>query len=281
MFQKFYRKIFGGGSLPTPVLEKPNHLLAFILLEQEGMPAEEKLIASFRKFSQGHHQLSIAHDEDDAENGANNINVVAWNIEGAGSGFLAHMDMPVPNGEAEAHFERSVSSFSHDAVLPGHRAHLMLNFMPGQLLSATEAMMIFTDMLAAATESSASVGVYYGNAHVTHTREFFLNLAAEREINPRVLLWNGISKAREDGNMVSILSHGMEELALPDLYLIGKPADITHHLGRMFDLLSYIAQRGAAIPAGDTIGATEKEKIVVEYVPSPADPQKTVCKIRL
>jgi hypothetical protein len=94
-------------------------------------------------------------------------------------------------------------------------------------------------------------------------------------------LWNGISKARENGNRISILSHGMERIALPDVYLISKQHDVGSLLERAFDLMSYLAQRGSAIPAGDTIGSSAEEKMLVEYVKSPADPEKIVCKIEM
>lgn len=201
------------------------------------------------------------------------------NIENIGFAFFALMPAPVPNGEAEASFQFSVSSFSEGNELKNHTAHLMVTLMLSEEVAPLDAIMAFTSLLAAASETTKSVGVYWGNAGATHTKDFFLSAAAEHEINPRILLWNGISRAGEKGNKMSFLSYGMSQLALPDLYLVCDGNDAGVYFGRFFDLLSYIAGRGESIPAGDTIGATEEERILVEYVKSPADNEKVAWKV--
>lgn len=274
-----FGKIFGVTKLEAPVLELPKSHLAFILLERSGLPSEDNIISAFRKYSRGGQPLSISKDEEGDSAGNERENVMALNIEGIGFAFIGFMSAPIPNGEAEASFQFSVSSFSEESELKDHSSHLMVTLVPSQESDPLESLMAFTSLLAAATESTQSVGVYWGNAGATHTNEFFLSIASENEINPRLLLWNGISRAREKGDKMSFLSYGMEQLALPDLYLICDSDEAGSYFERVFDLLSYIAVRGEAIPAGDTIGSTDKEKILVEYVKSPADSEKIVWKV--
>lgn len=275
MFSKF----LGSSKIEAPILENPKNHLAFILLEKEDFPSEEEILTSFRKYSQGNHQLTISQDEEESSANSGEKNSLAFNIEGIGFAIVALMPAPIPNGEAEASFQFSFSSFSEKNELKNHSAHMILTLMVNEKVTPLDALMAFTSLLAAATETTKSVGVYWGNAGATHTKDFFLSTAIVHKIYPRILLWNGISRAGEKGNKMSFLSYGMKQLALPDLYLVCDTNDAGMYFGRFFDLLSYIAKQGKSIPAGDTIGATKEERILVKYVKSPADNQTIVWKI--
>lgn len=274
-----FSKIFGGNKLEAPVLEIRNNHLAFILLEGGGLPSEDEILKSFEKYSQGNHQLTITKDENASSTNGEDEEILSLDIQGIGFAFLAHMPAPIPNGEAEANFQFSISSFSEGSELKSHVSHVMVTLMISKEASPLDAMMAFTSLLAAVTETTESVGVYWGNAVATHTKDFFLSASADHDINPRILLWNGISRSGESGGKMSFLSYGMSQLALPDLYLVCDSNAAGDYLGRFFDLLSYIAGRGKSIPAGDTIGATNEERILVEYVKSPADHNKIVWKV--
>lgn len=273
-----FGKLLSFGKREAPVLEKPQSHLAFVLLPFDEFPASEAIIAAFDTYSQGNQKISIAADEDDD---AANRDVVMVTVEGIGTAFIALMPMPIPHGEAEAAFPLSMSSFSKDSELPLHRAHLVVSLTVSEEIDVIDGMMAFTSLLAAVTDAAQAVGVYCGNARATHTREFFLTMASEHDISPRILLWNGVSRSAEGGGKMSLLSHGMNQLGLPDLYLICDGRAAGEAMGRMFDLLAYIASRREAIPAGDTIGATAEEKIRVHYVKSPADPKQIVWKVEM
>jgi hypothetical protein len=274
-----FSKIFGSRKLEPPTLEKQKSHIAFVLLENTALPYGDAIIASFEKYSQGNHKLSISKDTDSEASHDVEEHVLALTVDGIGSAFIALMDMPIPNGEAESNFPLSVSSFSENSELKAHHAHILVTLMPSIEADPLEAMMAYTSLLAAVTDASQSVGVYWGNAGATHTREFFLAMASEHDVNPRILLWNGISRAPESGGKMSFLSYGMNQIALPDLYLICEANAASSSLGRFFDLLAYIAARGEAIPAGDTIGSTAEEKIRIKYVKSPADESKIVWRV--
>jgi len=272
-------KILGATKLDAPVIERPKNHLAFVLLEKAELPSEEAILDAFAKYSQGTHTLSLSKNEDETSTEEKEERVLAMNIEGIGFAFIGLMPTPVPNGEAEAAFPFSISSFSGDNELSDHSAHLMVTLMLSEDSDPLESLMAYTSLLAAVTESSQSIGVYWGNAGATHTRDFFLSVASEHSINPRILLWNGISRAGEKGGKMSFLSYGMQQLALPNLYLVCNANEAGSYFSRFFDLISYIAERGESLPAGDTIGSTEEERIKVEYVKSPADDGQIVWKV--
>lgn len=274
-------KIFGSGKREAPTLEKPKSHLAFVLLPFDEFPANDAIIAAFEKYSQGHHEISIASDEENDSAGKETKDVALVTVAGVGTAFVALLPQPIPNGEAEAAFPLSMSSFAQGSQLPAHRAHVVVTLMPSEETDIIEGMMAFTSLLAAVTDAAQGVGVYWGNASATHSSEFFLSMASEHEIGPRILLWNGVSRAAEVGGKMSILSLGMNQIALPDIYLICDATSAGDGLGRVFDLLTYIASRRNAIPAGETIGATAEERIQVQYVKSPADPKQIVWKVEI
>ena len=146
-------------------------------------------------------------------------------------------------------------------------------FTPVQALSA------FTSFIAALMDASQAVGVYWGNAGATHTADFVLGIASEREITPRLMLWNGVSRGPEPNGRISMLSRGMNQLGLPDLFLTSAQEEAGERLGWMFDLLSYIAQRGEPIPAGDTVGISADERLQTRYTESPAGDGSVVLTI--
>ena len=270
--------LFGSKVKGPPKLPKVDSHIAFVLLGDAQLPSEEKLLSSFGEFSADDEKLSIVTDDEGDDHGE----ILMVELEGVGTAFVALMPTAVPGGEAESFFEMSLSSFPEDSKLEPHRAHLIVTLMGVDPdCPPLKAMMAFTSLLAALVDASPSVGVYWGNVSATHTADFFTSIASDKDINARLMLWNGFSRAPEDGERMSYLSYGMNQLELPDLYLICKISDGADGMGRVLDLLAYIAQRGEAIPAGDTIGATENERIKVEYVKSPADKSKTVWKIEM
>lgn len=258
-----------------PELKAHDKALAMVLLKEASLPSREAVEAALSEFNGGK-PLATVTPGTDAENP-----VLVVNFPGGGSVFVGLIPTPVPGQEAEAHFPYSLSSFTSEAGLPGHRAHLLVVAMGVKDLAPLDAVMRFTTVLAALVQSSDAIAVYWGDAGATHTAEFFLSLAKDNEVTPRIMLWSGISRAREKSGQISYLSRGMNQLGLPDLYLVFRKEQPSDALERFYDLLAYLAKRGEAIPAGDTIGATAEERIPVRYVKSPADAQATVWRVEL
>ncbi len=259
-----------------PKIEPPRTNLAFVLLEEAALPSPEELVSTFNDYACNGGRISV-HQEDDSER-----EILVVTLPRGGTAFVALMDAAIPNNEAEAYFDYSLGSLSNPEGNPKHTAHIMVtSFGGGEMLSPLEAIDEFTSLLAAVAKSSPSTGVYWGNASVTHTTEFFLSIASECETIPRIVLWNGFSRGGESESTTSFLSRGMNQIGLPDLYLIFQNENGGEATGRFFDLLAYVADRGEAIPAGETVGTSETERIPVKYVKSPAGDKATVWKVDL
>lgn len=252
--------------------------LAFVLLEQPVLPDPQQVVEAFASYAPPGEQLQEAKGEEGDDKGKERA---LLSFIGPDNAMLmaALMPMPIPNGEAEDNVRFSLSSFKEGWKLPAYQAHVMVTMMGGAG-SPVATMATFTAFVAAVTAASTAVGVYWGNAGATHSREFLLGAAEEKDSPVRLMVWSGISIAREDDGRLSLLSLGMSQLGLPDLLLTPKksmsPGDA---IMTVYDLLAYCLSLGKPIPAGNTIGRTADERIPVRYVPSPRDPSVKVMHV--
>jgi hypothetical protein len=193
---------------------------------------------------------------------------------------VALLPAPVPDGEADHATERSLSGLDGTWTLPEHRAHLAVvctGDSKKKKRTAVEGLTLFTRVVAAVTRATGAVGVYWGEASATHHPEFMVNIAQSELPLP---IWVGVSIAQGKRG-VELLSVGLQrQLGLPDLLLEAKVAD-GEALEFFYDLLAYVVRRGAAIPAGETVGRDEKEKLAVKYVKSPVEPSAEVWAVKL
>lgn len=215
-----------------------------------------------------------------------------WTAKKKGDGVLrcsglevvvALLPAPVPNGEADHATELSLSGLDGSWSLPEHRAHLAvvcLDEAKGKKKKprpALEVLTTFSRVVAAITRASGAVGVYWGDARATHHPEFMVNIAQSELPLP---IWVGVSVAKARGG-VELLSVGLQkQFGLPELLLTAKAGD-GEALEFFYDLLAYVVRRGSAIPAGETVGRDEKEKLAVKYVRSPVDPSAEVWAVKL
>lgn len=195
--------------------------------------------------------------------------------------FLAAMPKPVPNGEAEAKVQFSVSGLGSGWKLPAHGGHFILAYQGDSALRRDHALTVFTTVAAAVAESAKAVGIYWGPAGATHEPKFFREIATRASAQPPVMLWAGVSLVRS-GGVVSLLSRGLpEQLGLPDLLLEAPGKQGNEALGFFFELLDYVVRRNAPLADGETVGRSPTEKLPVRYVPSPAGGEAKVMRVEL
>jgi hypothetical protein len=96
-----------------------------------------------------------------------------------------------------------------------------------------------------------------------------------------MMLWSGVSIARENNDRLSLLSLGMEQLNLPNLLLFAGEDSESDAIETMYDLLSYVAERGEPLPEGHTVGRSNDQRLPVRYVQSPVDSKRKVWRVEL
>jgi hypothetical protein len=256
--------------------------LAFVLLSKPSVPRGDDVVRAFPTFAADGQSLRYRPGPT-GEAREPGTEVLEFDAGEWGGGLVASMPVAVPNGEADDGAAFSVSALGTGWQLPPHGAHLVVTWSGGDSLPTVERLSCFTSFLAAVTKAAAGVGVYWGHAGATHDPGFFLSLAEDRAPGSRLMLWTGVSLAREPDGRLSLLSLGMQQqLALPDLLLVApKAMPGSDALGTFFDLLAYLADRGEALPEGDTVGRSAEERLPDHYVPSPVDPSKKVWRVEI
>jgi hypothetical protein len=251
---------------------------AFVLLSEAWLPDAQEIARAFADFAAPGLHLQPAGDE---EMKAARDEVVSLKLNTGETCCVALMPGAIPNGEADNHVEYSLSSFRNQWKLPAHCAKLVVSLQLSVETLPVEQLSRFTSILAAVTRSSPSVGVYWGNARATHDSGFFVSVASRQGVVPRIMLWSGVSIARQSDGRLSLLSLGMEQLNLPDILLLVGTTSAQDACEALFDMLAYVARWGGALPEGHTIGRTADERLPVRYVPSPADRGKRVLRVEL
>lgn len=269
----FFRK----GRAPQPVAANTINL-AFVLLEEASLPEPSAVIQSFRDFEP---QGGLEVVEAEAPHSPEAREVLSFSWRPGQLAYVALVPVPVPKGEADEGAKFSLGSIGTNWTLRPHGAHLVVTSTATLPSSRIDELSRFTSFLAAVARASNSLGIYWGSAGATHGTEFFTSVATEQDVLPRLMLWTGVSIARDGDNRLSLLSLGMRQLGLPDLLLTAPASSGSDALGTFFDFLSYLATRGEAIPDGDTLGRSSDERLEVRYVASPVDPAKKVWSVDL
>ena len=263
---------------PPPQTESCSPDLAFVLLSNSRLPGADSIIHNYRDIDPtgvGIHE-SAGEQEDSTSDRA-----LMLKFDSEETVFVALVPAPVPNREADEGAQFSVSSLGTGWKLPEHSAHLIVAAPFSDSRPAVDRLSRFTSLLASVVKSSDAVGVYWGNAGATHDPEFFVSVARDREVAARIMLWTGLSIAREEDGRLSLLSLGMKQLALPDLLLIASNSAEDDALETFFSFLAYIADRGVPLPEGDTFGRTAEERLPVCYIDSFINPGEKVWRVEI
>lgn len=271
--------VFGCTALAhaTAPASDTNMNLAFVLLPTSEIPTAEAIVRAFASFASADQAIRF---HPGVSNTQSPREMIELDLTPGGTVLVAAIQAPVPNGEAEGGVRFSISALGTGWVLPPHKAHLVVT-LPKATPPGIASLSSFTSLLAAVAEASHSVGIYWGAAGATHAPSYFLATAREHGIAPRMTLWSGLSVAQESGGRISLLSLGMKQLDLPELLLVAPKGSGGAALETFFDLLAYVAERGEAIPEGDTVGRSAQERLLVHYVPSPVDPDRKVWRVEM
>jgi hypothetical protein len=184
---------------------------------------------------------------------------------------------PVPNAEAETSAFLSLSSLQ-GWRLGKHTAHLALA-LDGVRSASLEQLAVLTKFSAAVARACGALGVHWGGGPVTHSTEFFTEVARETEVP--VPLWVGVSVTPEGGGRSALLSFGMAQRQLPELLLTAPNEEVPDALDFFFSALATVAERGAAPEDGERIPRSLFSRPKVSYCASPVDAQRRVWRVDL
>ena len=94
-------------------------------------------------------------------------------------------------------------------------------------------------------------------------------------------LWVGFGVHREEDGTHSLYTSGLEEFGHMEIEVAGSRLDPRALIERVFNVALYVLDKGAALQDGETIGASDAEKIEISHVTSFCDDESTVVRLGL
>jgi hypothetical protein len=240
--------------------------LSFVLLPQAGLPSAEAFQRAWAEVTNGTAPPVVS------TWGPETIHLETEGVDVA----IGLLPTPVPGREAERAAAHSACAFAVGGYeLAPHSAHLVV-FSRSSRWNVVTCRLHHTRVVAALAKAAAAVAVYEGAAGATHDAAFYIEVARSDDLP--AWLWTGV-RVTTTGAAVEFLTLGLEALQLPEL-LVSAPANQREDaLSFLFVVAGYLAHRGEAIAAGETVGRSATESYVVAHVPSPLDPAKQVMRV--
>jgi hypothetical protein len=136
-----------------------------------------------------------------------------------------------------------------------------------------------TKFIGAVTELSDAAGIYWGNGTVVHHPDMFCERAESLTAdNPFPLLWIDM-RLWQEAQSIRFATTGLFAFGLPEVEVDRAACTPDELFAFCGSVVSYVLERGSAIPDGDTIGRSVTEKVKVRHSASMWDRKGDVMKL--
>jgi len=195
-------------------------------------------------------------------------------------GFLAHMPAPIPGEEAEHAADGNILWPNGKEEAARHQSHVLITNIGGGNPTPVQSALTVTRLTRVALDLFDGIGVYWGNAHVSHQRGIFEDFCqdASDEHLP-VMVWLRLQLVREHGEQLGIYTVGMSQFDLMEIEIDRCALDAEALIEFVSNLAHYIIQSGPVIADGNTVGGSADERILVHHRPSMIDKKRKVYKV--
>jgi len=207
-------------------------------------------------------------------------NIVTVTHGGQVVGFLAHVPAPVPNHEAEEHAAGNLLWPNGNAEAAKHRSHVIVTNMGAEYRSPIQSAVAVTRLALAALQLFDGIGVYWGDASVSNSREVFEEFCeGVSEDNLPVPVWLRFQLVPAADNEFGVYTLGMSQFGLMEVEVARSPMEPQELVEFVANIANYLIQNGPVIADGDTVGGSEDERILVRHEASVADQGRRVYQI--
>lgn len=154
--------------------------------------------------------------------------------------------------------------------MQSHTAHLIITSETQELPNdALSRVMDLTKLTASAAAVSDSVGVYWDAGGVVQEAQEFVFSAEEMSRDDLPLnLWIDFRIEDAPGERFRLFTTGMRPFGHREIEVRPAKVNPDEILSTAFNVASYLLINGPVIKDGDTIGATDDERMLVQYGPS-------------
>jgi len=246
-------------------------LVALVALNSREMPAESRLLDAFREIRPELGEIGPIEHKDSA-----------WVFRAEGdTAAVSLMPEPIEWSELEESCAGAWYWPEASEALRGHVAHVLVAVQPDGT-DRVRAAMTLTAVAAAVARTTQSAGVFWSASGLVHAPDAFVTYARQMRWDCLpLLLWIAFELQEEDEGAYGVCTTGLGEFNRMEIEVHGSRRDPQVLLDRVFDVVHYVLGKGAVLHHGETLGATEDERISITVGPSAAAPGTEVVHLGL
>ncbi len=246
-------------------------LVAMVALRDEVLPSETKLIEQLRDSWPTVPAIEKIERRDD---------VISFDL-GGDTAAVSLMHQPVPWTDLEGPCREAWYWPEASEALRDHQAHVLVVLVP-KASDRVDAALSLSRVVAAVTACSEAAGVLWGGGGSVHAPEPFVEVVKKtsRESLP-LQLWVAFGVHREDDGTHSLYTSGLGEFGHMEIEVAGSRLEPRELIDRVFNIALYVVDKGVVLQDGETIGASDAEKIEISHVTSFCDDESTVVRLGL
>ncbi len=200
---------------------------------------------------------------------------------GEASIFMAPIAAPVPDNEAEHHADGNYLWPNGRAEAAAHRSHIVVA-LTNSSLGAIDAALQVTRATRILVEQTNALGVYWGSGSVTNRADVFAALSDNMGVDLLPLnLWVRFQHYQETADAIGLYTLGMSQFGANEIEMTPSSWTPQRSADFAYDIAHYLLTSGATIRDGDTIGASDDERIRVRYKPSTLDATMTAYELEV
>ena len=239
-------------------MNHPLRWLALVALERPELPTFEHFAAWYAEQFPDAPQPQLANETE---------NLITFTI-GDLTAAVTLIPRPIPWTQLEGPCATAWYWPEATAEMRDHAAHLLIAVVDegGKAVEKAETL---TRIVAAATASSTSIGIFWGPGRLVHNAGAFVEQAVQmRADNLPLFLWIDFRLEQIDDEVYRLYSTGLEALGESEIEVTrfdGHPQEL---LDFVYNISHYLIDQKKIIRDGDTIGLTDEVQVTAHRAPS-------------
>ncbi|MGL6074055.1 MAG: DUF4261 domain-containing protein [Fimbriiglobus sp.] len=194
--------------------------------------------------------------------------MVSFEVNGQHEFILALMPVAIP--DIEPLIGNSMLWRNSEKHVPKHTGHLIVTMISqDKKIRDLESTKLITMAVAATLKACPGAsGVYVGWANMLVEREIYIEMAEKFLPDGMPLfIWVNVFAGSKNGKTAGH-TLGLKQFGHMEFESHNAHDNVGQFRERLYNLVEYVMDNGPVIKDGNTVGADENEKIVVEYAPS-------------
>jgi hypothetical protein len=256
MFERlrFWKRKDAGQSAPET---EQSTIMAFVAIDTAELPSPESVSANYGRLFPDAPALGKSFGDGTK---------LVVPMDNGTMGVIIMMPLPIPWDDLAGRCASAYWWPEATESLESHGAHLILTAL-GNRGNAIERHVRMTRFTAAVAASTDALGVFW-NGKLVHAPKPFQDLASsmsEHDFAPH--LWVDMRVEKDQDGSSCFVTDGLPAFGLMDMEIVSR-GDSQQLADFGLGIVMYVLKRGAPIKAGETVGRSAQEKIMVSHGPS-------------